>query len=64
MRGRPKQEIIRNYAFWMRMNEEESILNNLIVLTGKNKSDIVRRALKTYYMIKAGKCELIDKEEI
>lgn len=64
-KGRPKQEVTRDYSFRIRMNEEEkSILDKLMILTGKNRSDVVREALKTYYMIKAGECELIDKETI
>ena len=53
-RGRPKIDSSRRNAHTIRFNdEEEAMLAHLGVESDDNKSDILRKALRTYYKIQS-----------
>ena len=55
-RGRPRKEDSRRNTHTVRFDEdEEAMLSHLTVETDDNKSDILRKALRTYYKIEANK---------
>lgn len=63
MRGRPKKEDSRDKQYRVRLNnEEEEMLSYTSGLTGKQKSEIFRQALKDYYN-KVRVNELLPEEE-
>lgn len=50
-RGRSKEENTRDYILNFRFDDEDMYrLNTIMEVTGDNKSDIVRIALRGYYM--------------
>lgn len=50
-RGRPKEENTRDYVLNFRFDDEDMYrLNKIIEATGDSKSDIIRIALRGYYM--------------
>lgn len=55
-RGRPRQDGSRNNTHTVRFDdEEEAMLGHLEVESDKSKSDILRKALRTYYRIESKK---------
>jgi hypothetical protein len=55
-RGRPKMDGSRRNAHTVRFDdEEEAMLGHLEIESDKNKSDILRKALRTYYKIESRK---------
>lgn len=55
-RGRPKKSESRKNTHTVRFDEEEeAMLNHLGVESEGNKSDILRKALRTYYRIESKK---------
>lgn len=50
-RGRPNEENTRDYILNFRFDDEDMYrLNKIMEATGDNRSDIVRIALRGYYM--------------
>lgn len=48
--GRPKSENPRNIRFTFRMDEQENkILESICSITGENKNEVIRNAVKRYY---------------
>lgn len=55
-RGRPKKDESRDQTYSLRLNEEDSTyLEYLHEITGKSRSDILRKALKMYFEIEIRK---------
>lgn len=51
-KGRPKKETSKTNQYRLRMNDKEmDMLNHLSVETGEKKSDILRKALRNYYLL-------------
>lgn len=48
-RGRPRKQKTKSHQYRLRMDDEDSkLLDYLSMQTGKNKSDIIREAIKMY----------------
>ena len=55
-RGRPKKEKSINGRLEIRIGpSEEAALEHMVIESDKTKSDIIRRALMTYYNMNYGK---------
>lgn len=55
-RGRPKKDGSRGNTHTIRFNdEEEAMLDHLGIESDDSKSDILRKALRTYYKIQSRK---------
>lgn len=55
-RGRPKRDDSRRKVHTVRFDEdEEAMLDHLEIESDKSKSDILRKALRTYYKIESRK---------
>lgn len=56
-RGRPKKENNRKKKIDVRVNEDEfEMILYFSNETGENYSDVVRKALRTYYNLKKNRC--------
>lgn len=55
-RGRPRKEESRRNSHTVRFDEdEEAMLKHLTIESDDNKSDILRKALRTYYKMESRK---------